>query len=184
LLTGERGHLDVGLGLDALEYLRTMARMTGPGGLIPEQVWDSSATPSRRLQPGRPSGSAMPLVWAHAEFLKLLAARAPGRPVEMFGAVERRYRAPGPSTEPWHWRVSSPFERLPAGRGLLIEHSAPFHLRYGVDGWRDIRNRPSRPARLAMHTVEFDFAEIGGHKRLNFTYRNRYLAWRRSRDGI
>lgn len=170
LLTGERGHLDVGLGRDPLEYLQAMARMTGPGGLIPEQVWDSAAIPSRRLEPGRPSGSAMPLVWAHAEFLKLLVARASGRAVEMIGLVEQRYRSPESSTGPWHWRVSAPFARLTASRGLRIEHPTPFCLHYGVDGWWDIRDRPSRPAGLGMHSVEFDPAEMRGHKRLNFTY--------------
>jgi glucoamylase len=170
LLTGERGHLDVGLGLDPLQYLQAMARMAGPGGLIPEQIWDSAAIPSRGLAPGRPSGSAMPLVWAHAEFLKLLAARASGRPVEMIGTVERRYRAKLPGTGSWHWRDSAPFGRLPATRGLVIERATPFRLHFGFDGWRDIRDRPSRPAGLGMHSVEFDPADMVGHRLLNFTY--------------
>src|SRR5690606_1415851 len=80
LLAGERGHLDLLLGRDVRDWLVGMARMTGPGGLIPEQVWDAEPIPQRMLFPGRPTGSAMPLVWAHAEFLKLLAARESGRP--------------------------------------------------------------------------------------------------------
>src|SRR6185437_2681324 len=68
LLTGERGYLDVLLGIDPLPYLEMMTRMTSPGGLIPEQVWDGPAMPDRGLEPGKPTGSVMPLVWAHAEF--------------------------------------------------------------------------------------------------------------------
>ena len=33
----------------------------------------------------------MPLLWAHAEFLKLLIARESGRPVELLQVVEQRY---------------------------------------------------------------------------------------------
>ena len=43
--------------------------------MIPEQVWDADPIPERRLYPGRPSGSAMPLAWAHAEYVKLLVSR-------------------------------------------------------------------------------------------------------------
>ena len=53
--------------------------MTGPGGLMPEQVWDAAPIPERGLVPGKPTGSAMPLVWAHAEFLKLRRGKRGGR---------------------------------------------------------------------------------------------------------
>jgi glucoamylase len=92
LLAGERGHYALLAGEDPLPYLRAMNRSSGPGGLIPEQVWDAGPIPEKSLFPGRPSGSAMPLVWAHAEFLKLLLALRTGRPVEWLEAVARRMR--------------------------------------------------------------------------------------------
>ena len=91
LLVGERGHLALQAGEDPLPYLQTMLNCASPGGLLPEQVWDAAPIPALELMPGRPSGSAMPLVWAHAEFLKLLSAREHGRPVELLQAVEKRY---------------------------------------------------------------------------------------------
>src|SRR5204863_8209275 len=68
LLTGERGHYELCAGANPLPYLQAMAAMTSPGGMIPEQVWDSDPIRARRLSPGQPSGSAMPLAWAHASF--------------------------------------------------------------------------------------------------------------------
>ena len=50
--------------------------MSNPLGLIPEQVWDSAPIAQYDLEPGKPSGSAMPLAWAHAEFVKLVTAGA------------------------------------------------------------------------------------------------------------
>jgi len=59
LLTGERGHFELCAGNDPLPYLEAMAAMASPGGMIPEQVWDSDPIPARRLYPGRATGSAM-----------------------------------------------------------------------------------------------------------------------------
>ncbi len=132
LLTGERGHYAVAAGEDASPYLDAMTRMTSPGGLIPEQIWDRAPIPELGLEPGKPAGSAMPLVWAHAEFLKLLAAQANGRPAELLDAVESRYgggRWRGAAR--WHWRETCPFGTLPAGRALLIEATEPFVAAFG-----------------------------------------------------
>ncbi len=170
LLTGERGHLDVLLGLDPLPYLETMTRMTGPGGLIPEQVWDAMPIPDMRLEPGKPTGSAMPLVWAHAEFLKLLIARRQGRPLELLSSVEQRYRRQRPVAATWHWRRSEPFEALPARRALIIESSDPFRLHCGFDGWRDVVDIASELQGLGIHGVRLDANALSTHSAIDFTF--------------
>ena len=91
LLSGERGHYAVAAGEDPMPYVRAMAASASDGGLLPEQVWDSAAIPERRLAPGRPSGSATPLVWAHAEFLKLLSATSTGVIADQLNCVAARY---------------------------------------------------------------------------------------------
>jgi glucoamylase len=68
LLSGERGHVALLGGEDARPYLEAMTRMTGPGGLCRSSLGQPCA-PERGLYPGRLNGSAMPLVWAHAEFI-------------------------------------------------------------------------------------------------------------------
>ena len=61
------------------DLLAAMESFANEGGLISEQVWDSPDIPERELHFGRPSGSAMPLVWAHAEYLKLRRSLRDGR---------------------------------------------------------------------------------------------------------
>ena len=78
LLTGERGHYELCAEHDPLPHLTAICGMASPLGLIPEQVWDGPDIPSRGLAFGRPSGSARPLVWAHAEFAKLVISRQLG----------------------------------------------------------------------------------------------------------
>ncbi|KXU97678.1 glucan 1,4-alpha-glucosidase [Caballeronia megalochromosomata] len=170
LLTGERAHLDLLLGIDPLPYLEMMTCMTGASRLIPEQVWDADPIPERALEAGKPTGSAMPLVWAHAEFLKLLIARHRRRPIELLSSVERRYHAQRPEAATWHWRHAQPFDALPAGRALIIENPEPFHLHYGFDGWHEVSDKPSEARAFSIQGVRFDRADVSDHSVLDFTF--------------
>jgi glucoamylase len=146
-----------------------MTRMTGPNGLIPEQVWDAPSLPGRGLEPGKPTGGAMPLVWAHAEFLKLLYARQNKRPLELLKSVEEHYRGKSANCGLWHWRPDTPFDALPADHDLLVEMAAPFTLHMGFDGWQGIEDRPSTPLPFGMHGVRLTKGELARRRVLDFT---------------
>ncbi|HEY6982585.1 glycoside hydrolase family 15 protein [Reyranella sp.] len=169
LLAGERGHFDLLAGRDPLPWLETMARMTGPAGLIPEQVWDGPAIPERMLAPGRPSGSAMPLVWAHAEFLKLLIAREKKRPLERLASVEEHLANGAGQAAAWYWRPDTPFDALPKGRELMVDMGEPFTLHMGFDGWHGVADRKSSPLPFGRHGVRLGAADLAGHHSLEFT---------------
>jgi glucoamylase len=169
LLVGERGHLALLQGDDPLPYLEAMACMTGRCGLLPEQVWDAPPIPERDLMPGKPTGSAMPLVWAHAEFVKLFVARKRRRPLELLEAVRERYGGTMPSAPAWYWRSDVPFGELPEGKALVIEDQWPFLLHFGFDGWQDVRDRRAQPLGLGMFGVPFARSELHAHRELEFT---------------
>ena len=172
LLVGERGHLAMQAGEDPLPYLQTMWNCASAGGLLPEQVWDSAPIPEFGLVPGRPSGSAMPLLWSHAEFLKLLVARENGgRPIEMLADVERRYSGSAPVPAQSRWRSEAPVLRLAPGRELLVEDREPFTLHYGLDGWSDARERDAVPAAFSLWSIRLAPDELRGHATLVFTRR-------------
>lgn len=172
LLVGERGHLALQGGADPIEFLRTMWRCASAGGLLPEQVWDAPAIPEYGLEPGRPSGSAMPLLWTHAEFLKLMVARERGRPIELLSSVEERYGAPVPPIAArWHWRDEVPVNHLLANRGLLIEDREPFTLHYGFDGWQRVSDRTATALPCGLWGVELSAVELSQASQLQFTRR-------------
>lgn len=112
LLTGERGHYDVCRGSDALPTLRAMAAMAGTGGMLPEQVWDSDDMPENGLRRGGPTGSAMPLAWAHAEYIKLACSILEGRPVDRPEPLWARYHGIRPNAQVWYWSPSAPIRVL------------------------------------------------------------------------
>lgn len=170
LLAGERGHLALQSGKDPLPYLLAMVRTASPGGLMPEQVWESAPIPSRELEPGRPAGSAMPLLWAHAEFVKLVAAERSRRVVERLAVVAERYSVPRPARA-FRLRSEVPVTRLPAGRALVIEDEAPFSLRFGFDGWGNVVERAAEPGPFGLFAVRLEPEALAGHRSLEFTRR-------------
>jgi glucoamylase len=176
LLVGERGHLAMQSGEDPISYLRTMWRCSSIGGLLPEQVWDSAPIAALGLEPGRPSGSAMPLLWSHAEFLKLLIAREDRRPIELLQAVEQRYRVSGDQYDArqaaaWHWRTEVPVLQHEIGRALLIEDRSAFTLHFGFDGWQRVEERAASAQPFGLWAVRLSAAELAGAAELNFTRR-------------
>jgi len=75
LLTGERAHYEIAAGnLPRARALLQAMEAFSNNGLLPEQIWDRDDIPDRALYFGRPSHSAMPLVWAHAEHIKLVCS--------------------------------------------------------------------------------------------------------------
>jgi len=172
LLVGERGHLAMQAGEPTLSYLETIWNCASVGGLLPEQVWDAAPIPARGLAAGRPSGSAMPLLWSHAEFLKLLIASEQRRPLELLEAVVARYGGSAPKkATAWHWRNEVPVERLEVGLGLVIEARVPFTLHFGFDGWQEVQEREASSQPFGMWGVRFAAAELASRVRLDFTRR-------------
>jgi len=171
LLTGERGHYELCAGHDPLAYLETMARMASPGGMLPEQVWDAAPIPQRGLEPGRPTGAAMPLVWAHAEYLKLAASRALGRPFDRPSAVWARYQGQRPPLTRVIWTEQAPVAAIPEGCALTIAVRAASVVRWGLDDWQDIREQQTRPNPLGLHLLEIDTARLRAGRGVDFTYR-------------
>ena len=170
LLTGERGHYELALGRDPLPYLEAMRRMTSPGGMLPEQVWDADPIPSRRLAPGRPTGSAMPLVWAHAEFIKLLISRHQGHPIDRPRAVWQRYRGHRPAARHAFWWPHAPIAGLPAGAFLAVALPLPAVVHWGHDEWRDAADVPTVESGLGFHVAVLEVSRLAAGARIDFTW--------------
>ena len=162
LLTGERGHYALAAGEDATPYLAAMARMTGPGGLMPEQVWDAAPIAERGLKPGRPTGSAMPLVWTHAEYVKLSASIQLGYPFDRVIAAWSRYEGRRPDPQWWCWSPAAPIQELAAGKGLLMYLPAAATVHWSIDGWRSVHDDATQPLPLGVHQFAIGADFLGG----------------------
>ena len=137
LLTGERAHYELAAGRaeQAKRLLATLEGLTSDGFLIPEQVWDADDIVDRELVRGKPSGSAMPLVWAHAEHIKLCRSLADGAVFDLPPQTVARYlrASPAPRVQPWRadWRPKT----VADGRVLRLDLVAPAEVAWSSDGW-------------------------------------------------
>jgi glucoamylase len=171
LLTGERGHyaLCAGKEAEALSLLAAMTAMSGRCGMIPEQVWDVESIPASNLHPGRPTGSAMPLVWAHAEFVKLAASLRHGHPVDRPEAAWLRYGGVKPQLVQAHWTRHMPIGRIPQGLPLRLILAAPALVHWGFDDWRHAADARTRPGSLGLHVVDLPTEAIANGASLRFS---------------
>jgi glucoamylase len=170
LLIGERGHYALLAGEDPLPYLKAMAAMTGPAGLLPEQVWDWEPIPEHHLAPGKPSGSAMPLVWAHGEFIKLCYSRALAYPVDRPVATWARYQGKCPKISHTLWGPRYRPRRVPVGNQFTIAIGAAACVHWGINGWQAVRDSDTRDSGLGVYTVELPLAGLNVGETVQFTF--------------
>ncbi len=147
--------------------MRAMERFAGDGGLIPEQVWDTYDIPEHDLYFGRPSGSAMPLAWAHAEYIKLRRSLRDGRVFDLPPQTTRRYLVEKVESPHVLWRIDHRRRSMPAGKVLRVEVPEPAVIRRG--GGREV---PTRDSGLGVHYADLPTAGLAPGDAVRFT-----IAW-------
>jgi glucoamylase len=170
LLSGERGHYELAAGRDPLPYLHAMAAMVGRCGLIPEQVWDEAASPRPWLTLGKPTGSAMPLVWAHAEFVKLAASRTLGRPFDRPEAVWRRYGGRRPAPADAVWSPRAPIAQMRPGQTLWLCLNRPAQVHHGIQGWQAVADSDTADNGLGQYVAALPTSGLAAGTRIDFTF--------------
>jgi glucoamylase len=156
LLTGERGHYELAAGgRDVRPFVRAMEGFASSAGLLPEQVWDEPDLPKVHLYMGRPTGSAMPLAWAHAEYIKLLRSAFDGTIFDLIPAVASHYLGDKKSCRLLEiWKPNRQPCAVRRGYTLRIQAPAPFRLHWSADEWQTPQDAPSSPTTLGIEFVD------------------------------
>ena len=94
IFAGERGEYELVSGRDAHPFLDTMQQMANAGGMLAEQVWDRNDSPKPWLKFGQGTGSATPLAWTNAQFVRLAIAIQEGKLPELPAAVLAHFQKP------------------------------------------------------------------------------------------
>ena len=125
-------------------------------GLLPEQVWDESAIRDKLLIPGGPTGAAIPLAWAHAEYIKLVRSIADRRVFDLIGPVRARYDSHShrDRTPMELWSQKRPVRSIPRGCPLRVIAGAPFTLRWTSNDWHDQRDAVGFATKLGVWFVD------------------------------
>ncbi|HWB90294.1 MAG TPA: glycoside hydrolase family 15 protein [Puia sp.] len=170
LLTGERAHYAIAAGHhhEAKELFKTLEHL-GCNGFFPEQVWDGADLPAKQLFKGRYTGSAMPLTWAQAEYIKLAVSLKKGVIFDMPTYTQHRYIKQDHHSPLLIWR----FDRTvianpgPPRTHVRLELFGPARVRWSTDHWKTVREQATIDNGLGLYFADIP---IEGHTSLVFTF--------------
>jgi glucoamylase len=172
LLTGERAHYELAAGRPdvAARLAQAMERFAGENGLLPEQIWDSADIPDRELFSGYPSGSAMPLAWAHAEYVKLCRSLRDGGIFDQPPQTVERYIRKNTASSRITWRFNNKVRAIPPGTTLRVETLAPAVIHWSVDGWRTVHDTATLDTTLGVHVADLETASLDSGDHVDLTF--------------
>jgi len=172
LLTGERAHFALLAGmLNKAEALQAaMEAFANESGLISEQVWDQADILEYDLHNGRPSGSAMPLVWAHAEYLKLQRSLLDGKVFDLPPQTVKRYIQEKTTSPRLVWRFNHKIRSMPAGKILRIETMAKAIIHWSDDNWVTVHDLQQDNFILGIYYADLPTQKLSKGKEIKFTF--------------
>ncbi|HAS17933.1 MAG: hypothetical protein A2Y48_08980 [Nitrospirae bacterium RIFCSPLOW2_12_42_9] len=177
LLSGERGMYETIAGNNADSYIRAMEGSTNEGGILPEQVWDSDDIPQKRLFKGKATGAASPLMWAHAEYIKLLRTKADCAGCDVIPEVCDRYVNLKTTQNIRVWKKNKPVRFASISSSLRIVSLYPAVILWTVDNWNTNEERHLHDTGLGLYYTDFDPGIFKEHGKLIFIFRYEDGKW-------
>ena len=159
---GERAHYELAAGHRerAASLLKTMQAFANQGGMLPEQIWNTDDIPERELQFGQPSGSAMPLVWAHAEYIKLCRSLQDGRVYDMPPQPVQRYQLNENVARYALWQFSHKRRLIPPNVDLRVGLKFPAVILWWADDQSQARRINARKTSLDFYVADLPTRQL------------------------
>ncbi len=172
LLTGERAHYELAVGRHdrAEQLLHTLEAFANEGGMLPEQIWSAPDIPEKELFFGRPSGSAMPLVWAHSEYVKLRRSLRDGRVFDTPPQTVQRYQVEKVGSSYAIWRFNHKCRIISPGKTLRLELLARATVHWSDDNWHTTHDTPTKETGLGVHCADLSTNLISSGGIVKFTF--------------
>jgi glucoamylase len=173
LLAGERAHYELAAGrLNEAESLLTVMEKspTGHGRLLPEQAWDANDIPALELFRGKPTGSACPLVWAHAEYIKLRRSVRDGKIFDQPPQTVQRYQVEKPTRQIFGWRFNNKTRSVPRYKTLRLVLLNPALVHWSIDNWNNSQDTKARDTGLGTHVLDLPTASLPAGAQVVFTF--------------
>ena len=171
LLTGERGHYELAAGHSTEANIRAMENLASTTGLLPEQSWDEEDRPEIYMWGGQPTGSAMPLMWAHGEYIKLLRSTADGKVYDAISEVSKRYLGEHGKRKQFEvWKSNRHVRFMRVGEILRVQGNAAFILHWSNDNWKTVRDTWSSQNSLQIDYVDLPDVATSSGTCIRFTF--------------
>jgi glucoamylase len=159
LLTGERAHYEFAAGRDVKPLVRAMEQFATCTGLLTEQAWDEPDRPEMHMFLGRPTTAAMPLMWAHAEYIKLLRSIKDGQVFDFVPEVAEHFRNGARRKDLEVWKPNRRVRSVKSGWTLRIQAPARFRLHWTPDQWQTTNDTESASTELGIHFLDIPISQ-------------------------
>jgi glucoamylase len=118
-----------------MPFIAALEKFANAGGMLPEQLWDAPELPERCLKFGGPTGSAMPLCWAHAEYLSLVRSAHDGVGFDRIEPVFQRYVVSQAGNSHEMWSASHSIRQQRQGKILRLIVVAEATIVWTANAW-------------------------------------------------
>lgn len=172
LLTGERAHYEIAAGNFeyAEELMKTLENYANETGLFPEQVWDSNDIPELGLYLGKPSGGAMPLAWAHAEYIKLCRSLKAQKIFDMPQQTMDRYLLHKSASNIFIWNFNSNYKYIPKGKVLRVNCLTSATVKWTTDNWETSQEVVTLDSGLGLHFADLATDKLDHEQKISYTF--------------
>lgn len=96
----------------------------------------------------------MPLMWAHAEYIKLLRSVQDGAVFDRLSPVAARYLHGKGRKDLAVWKINRQVGAVAGGMTLRILVAAPFRLRWSADDWKSVHDAESDGTGVEIYFVD------------------------------
>jgi glucoamylase len=162
LLTGERAHYEVAAKnlKEARRLLQAMEAFSYHG-MIPEQIWDTADIPEKGLFFGKYTGSAMPLTWAHAEYIKLCRSIRQKKIFDMPQHTYERYIINDKKSDYSAWRFTMQLKKISKKKKFLrIEVMAASSIVWSADNWKTKSKTDTKDTGFGIHIMDISLGDL------------------------
>jgi glucoamylase len=112
----------------------------------------------------------MPLVWAHAEYLKLRRSLRDGRIFDLPPQTVQRYLIEKTVSPRMAWRFNYKLRSMPPGKILRIETTAPAVIHWSADDWNTVQDTTVHDVGLGIHIADLATKTIPEGRQIQFTF--------------
>lgn len=102
----------------------------------------------------------MPLMWAHAEYIKLLRSIADGQAFDLIPIVAERYLGGRGRQDLEVWKPVRQVRQVSSGQTLRVQAPRPFLLHWSSNEWEIATDTPPISTPLGIHFVDIPISAM------------------------
>ncbi|MGZ3900116.1 MAG: glycoside hydrolase family 15 protein, partial [Bacteroidia bacterium] len=154
----------------AQKLLKTFENYANETGLFPEQIWDAEDIPELGLYTGKASGGAMPLVWAHSEYIKLCRSIKAKKVFDMPPQTQQRYVVEKKASAIFIWNFNAQYKSIPKGKVLRIECLTSATVRWSKNSWKTSKEIHTVDSGLGIHYADLPVSDLEYEQQIDYTF--------------